>query len=232
MPADPQTYAGLQEAVVRWLQDPTLTSVVPEMIALGERRMSRNLYGPDMEASTSLTLVDGATVLPSDLMEIRSIYTEKDGSRFILEQEASATFNDFYSVEVAGWPMRFMVSGSNLYVRPYPDGEYTLTISYKQQLTPLSVDNPTNWLLTQHSDLYLYNTLAVAELFGWNDARAANLKALADELTAEVNKVGRGKRYGNGPLVARAPVGDLSRRYAVIGSTGGPASDGDILVPG
>ncbi len=212
MAADPQNYSDLQAAIAAWMQDTTLTSVLPQMIALGERRLSRRLNTPDMEATATLTITNGVAPLPADLMELRGIYIEYDKVRTNLAEMSQSDFDNLYTTDYTGRPMHFTVQAGNIRVRPLPDLTYPISITYKRKLPPLSDANPTNWLLMQHSDLYLFNSIAVSEFFGWNDARLPMLKGWVDELIDEVNKAGQSKRYGVGPLVARAPVSD-SRVY-------------------
>jgi hypothetical protein len=146
-------------------------------------------------------------------MELRAAYVTKDDARIPLQGVPQADFNERYVATNTGIPTRFAVIGSTIEVRPYPDGAYPISITYKRTLPSLSYTNPTNWLLAQASDLYLFNSIAMAEFYGWNDARLPLLKGWVDELLAEVNQAGTRKRYGGGPLVPNAPVSDRFCRF-------------------
>jgi hypothetical protein len=115
----------------------------------------------------------------------------------------------------------YAISGSSLLIAPAPDAAYTIQLVYKQTIPALSDDNPTNWLLNKHPDLYVAASLAMAEFRGWNDARLPLLKAWYDELIEEVNDAGMRARRASGPIRMRAAVTD----GAGLGSTsGGPGS--------
>ncbi|WP_420140145.1 phage adaptor protein [Sphingomonas sp.] len=213
MPADPSTYSGLQASIIAWMDDSSDTFIarVPELIALSERRLSRKLNSPEMEASTTLALTDGATVLPSDLMEIRNVYIEYDNYRSKLKQETLEDFNFGYNTTETGRPYAFSLSGGNMNVRPLPDQTYAITMTYKQFLPALSDDNPTNWLLSKWPDLYLAHALLTAVDFGFETERLDWATNKAETLIAEVNDAGQKMKWGAGPLVPCPPVRDVPR---------------------
>ena len=59
-----------------------------------------------------------------------------------------------------------------------PDAAYVTNIVHYAKLTALSASNTTNDILTNHSNIYLYGSLAI--LFQWaeDDEQAAKYKAL------------------------------------------------------
>lgn len=239
MAGAPTTYAELQASIQRWMNDSTTyASVIGEIIALTERRLSRELSSPDMEGSTTLSLTNGTTALPSDFLEMRKAYIVFNNRRYPLEPETEQDFTQaFNEVAVTGAvPTRFNVSAGNFSVRPIAD-TYPVAITYKQALPALSDANPSNWLLAKWPDLYISASIATAALFGFEDARLPLLSANADALVDEINTTGRKSRYGTGPLVAKPPVGDFGRRsggYDRVGNID-PAlldSDGEYLVDG
>lgn len=56
---------------------------------------------------------------------------------------------------------------------PTPDAAYPITLAYVARIPALSDANPTNWVLQQAPQMYLYASLLEAEPFLANDARAA-----------------------------------------------------------
>jgi hypothetical protein len=69
----------------------------------------------------------------------------------------------------------------------------------------LSDAAPANWLLTRHSDIYLWATLLTAEAFLVNDERLGVWKAALDEAIDELVQAGNRKRFV-GRMRLRSPV--------------------------
>lgn len=57
-----------------------------------------------------------------------------------------------------------------------------------RDVTSLSVSNTTNWLLTNHPDVYLYGTLLEAQPYLMDDARIATWAQIFDRVVAEVRR--------------------------------------------
>lgn len=81
-----------------------------------------------------------------------------------------------------------------------------LTLLYRQTIPPLSDDNPENWLLAQHPDLYLYATLLETAPFLRDDARLAMWKAMLDEAVSGVTTLDREARWGRSRMVMAGPT--------------------------
>lgn len=222
MPGVPTTYSELQTSILGWMDDasPQLVAAIPEIIGVTERRLSRKLNTPEMEGSTSLAVVDGVASLPDDFMELRAAYIGYDGYRTPLNAMSPADFNQWFSSDNLGRPQHFAISGQNMMLRPLPDLDYAVFISYKQVLPYLSDDNPTNWLLTKWPDLYIAACIVTAAAYGFEDQRLPLVSSNAEVLLDEVNETGQKARHTAGPLVMRAPVGDFRPR------TGGYARGG------
>jgi hypothetical protein len=191
---------------------PKLVDAIPEIIGVTERRLSRKLNTPEMEASTSLAIVDGAAVLPVDFMEMRAAYIDYQNFRTPLNAMSVADFNQGFASDSLGRPAYFAISGQNMMVRPIPDLTYAITLVYKQMLPYLSDDSPRNWLLTKWPDLYTAACIVTASAYGFEDERLPLVSSNAEALLDEVNMSGDKARHSQGPLVMRAPVSDFVRR--------------------
>ncbi|MCK8356920.1 hypothetical protein LXA28_18340, partial [Erwinia amylovora] len=64
----------------------------------------------------------------------------------------------------------------------------------------------TNWLLTDHPDLYLYGSLLQAEAYLFNDDRLAVWKTAHDEVMAEIMTAGNAIRSSTSGVRIRNPV--------------------------
>jgi hypothetical protein len=227
--AEPQTYAELQSCLLAWLDDSAVNINPAECIGLAERRLTRLLNVPEMEATTTLDASAATIDLPPDFREAREC-TLDISPRAVIEPTALATLRLLFPSTRIGQPQVYAISGSSLVIAPSPDAAYAIRLVYKQAIPALSDGNPTNWLLTKHPDLYVAASLAMAEFRGWNDGRLPMLKAWYDELIEEVNAAGLRARRAGGPIRMRTTVTDGS---GLGTSSGGPSDSAtQFLVDG
>lgn len=208
--AEPRTYAELQACLLAWLDDNDANVNPAECIGLAERRLTRLLNTPDMEAITTLDAGTAAIDLPADFWAVR-FCTLNASPPAVLEPTSPAMLHMAFPSGRTGQPQAYAISGSSLLIGPAPNVSYTITLGYKQSIPSLSGDNPDNWLLTKHPDLYVAASLAMAEFRGWNDSRLPMLKAWYDELIDEANAAGQRTRYAAGPIRMRALVAEGRR---------------------
>jgi hypothetical protein len=211
--AEPRTYADLQACLLAWLDDSAANVNPAECIGLAERRLTRLLDTPDMEGKTTLTAASGTIDLPEDFWAMRDCSLATRPAT-MLEPTSPVLLRAAFPDERPGCPKVYALSGSSLLIGPAPDAPYAITISYKQSIPALSDQNPTNWLLSKHPDLYIAGSLAMAEFRGWNDSRLPMLKGWYDELIAEVNDAGKRARYAVGAIRMRATVTEGSATIA------------------
>lgn len=227
--AEPQDYAALQACLLAWLDDNEANINPAECIGLAERRLSRLLNVPEMEATTTLDASVATIDLPPDFREVREC-TLDTSPRAVIEPTSLATLRLLYPSSRAGQPRAYAISGSSLLIAPAPDAAYTIRLVYKQAIPALSDASPTNWLLLKHPDLYMAASLAMAEFRGWNDARLPMLKAWYDELIEEVNEAGQRARHGGGPMWMRVSVAGSSPSSR--GAVGSGDDIQDFLIDG
>ena len=217
--AEPRTYAELQTCLLAWLDDSAANINPAECIGLAERRLSRLLNVPEMQATTTLDASIPSMDLPTDFREVREC-TLDTTPQVLLEATSPSTLRLLFPSNRVGQPQVYAISGSSLLVAPSPDAAYTIRLAYKQAVPALSDSSPTNWLLDKHPDLYMAASLAMAEFRGWNDARLPLLKSWYDELIGEVNEAGQRARHASGPVRMRATVTD---GFGLGSSVGCPA---------
>ena len=138
--------------------------------------------------------------LPSDFLSIRSIYI--DSPRIELDYLPPHELREKWG-SASGTPRNYSIVGNELIFGPEPSQQFTVKMTYRRDLTPLSASNQTNWLLEKHSDIYLFAALAHAEFYGWNDERLPLIKGQLDEWIALLNKQGVEKAAGGTPLAPR-----------------------------
>lgn len=207
MASDPQTWAELQTAIQDYMKDTVSfdTARCKQLIAFAERRFNRILRVPEMETAATLTLNAATVSLPSDFLQLRSIYINTD-PKVTLEPMEPATLRCQYATASTGRPQNYALqSGNEIVFGPSPDATYNLVINYYKKIPALGASQATNWLLTDHSDLYLFQSLIMAEFFGWNDERLPVIKGGVDEMIDELKMQGIKKASGGPAPRIRAP---------------------------
>lgn len=127
-----------------------IAHVFPRLVALAEAKFNRVLRVSQMEKVDTLTLVDGDVALPADFLEARMVTGPAgQGLNAWSLSELDARYRNN-----GGYPRGYAVVGGTIRVRPTSAG--MITISYYSKIPPLTPVNPTNWLLTEAPDVYLY----------------------------------------------------------------------------
>jgi hypothetical protein len=233
------TYAELQAEVLNWLArpgDPLVAPAVPTMISLFEREASRRLRvgAAETVAFLAATGGEGAVVLPSDCGTIRTVsaYTQ-DLSRGQLLLYLPPTDSGLIW-DSRGPPRYYTVYGGHgatgafLQLGPAPDTGGTVVLNYMRDLPPLSNDAPSNWLLRDHGDAYLFGSLAEAELYIGHDERAGLWAQRREAVFASIQAQDIKKRWP-GPMQIRVD-GLTTPGGAPSAATTGLLSDGPVVV--
>jgi len=171
------TYAELQTAVANWLDRDDLTDRIPEFIALAEAKMNRVLRISLMEnVSTAITMVVGTRDydLPTGFTGMKEFHLTTSPI-VALSYITPEMMNRMWAGSNKGKPQAFTLFSDagtrKVKIGPAPDSAYTTSMLYLKKIDNLSVANPTETMLTENPDVYLYGALLEAEPFLMNDAR-------------------------------------------------------------
>src|SRR5262249_54441955 len=150
------------------------SDVVPELpafIQLAEAEMNRRLTAR-LKVATDLLVIDDEFVdLPEDFAGVVSFkltdfpFTElafrtPDG---LTKASDGIAGTDTYAV--TGAPRLYAIVGEFIQVYPVPNGAYEAVLTWRARIPPLSDANPTNWVLANHPDAYLYGALVHAAMW-------------------------------------------------------------------
>lgn len=183
------TYDELIEAINDWLDRSDLTGAAPQMIALCEARLRRELQPLMSETSASVVVTSGVGALPADCDIIR--FVEYSGGE--LDQVKPSHGRQFPASEYDETSPRAYSLEKNQ-INVWPQTNCTVTVVYRPKLAALSSANSSNDLLVEHPDVYFYGSLLFANGYVANDSRAALFKGLWDEAIAECKRfLGRQK---------------------------------------
>jgi hypothetical protein len=164
------TYNGLKSSIANWADRDDLTSFIPDFITLTEARFNRALRLRSMEQSQFATTVGGQSnyALPLNYLQMRE---------FRLNQDPTVSLR-YVSPEIfeawnlgSGIPAFYTIIANEIRIGPTPSGEYEMEMLFWRKFPELSDSEPTNWMLLNAPDVYLYGALLELEPFVQNDAR-------------------------------------------------------------
>lgn len=191
-------FATLQSAFEDYLARPDLSEFLPNFIHVTEKWLNRKLRTREMMASAGLIAQVGGYSLPTDYIEwVAAQWVDPAAPQRVLSlryvEPDSPEFRHRYRPN--GSPQYFTVLDGQLQTRSMKAGN--LTLSYYRQIPPLTSASPTNWLLDQAPEIYLYGVIAEAYRFQkdvdrnaeWSDAMQKHLADLMGQ--GDSQKTGR-----------------------------------------
>lgn len=179
------SYADLQTAVGNFLHRGNLTSIIPDLIMLGEKRINRDIRCPEMETTYSGTIAAGVIAVPTDFLGWKVVYINAAPVR-ILKTRPLDWLLEKYPTRSADAEPRFIArNGSNFDFGPYPDSTYSVGGTYYKRMT--AVSSSWNALATASPDLYLMATLCEAAPYLKNDSRIPVWEGKYREIKEAIN---------------------------------------------
>lgn len=206
------TYSDLQAAVTDWLARSDISTAAPDAIKLAEARLNREL--PAVETDETLTGTSGSRRIDisslSCVAPIALFLAESGVDEVELTQKADGTFP--YR-ETSGKPQFWAIDGTNIdFDRPL-DAAYPFRFRFRQRFA-LSDSATTNWLLTNHPDIYLAASLMWGAGYVKSLTEAGTWKSILDEGIPSVRKIITRSKRG----VMTVDRGIVRRRYHYDGT--------------
>jgi hypothetical protein len=197
-------YSDLTGAVGNWLKRDDLTSYIPDLVALGEKRIFDELRVHEMEGAFSVAIASGVVALPADYIEAKVLYL--DGSPIVplIRTDLQHLYTEYPTRSSDAAPAYVARNGTNLEFGPYPDSTYTVKGTYYQKPSVLSASTTTNTIFPIYWDLYLWAALCEAEPFIKNDPRLAVWENKYQQVLARVNGRERKERASGSTIRPRA----------------------------
>ena len=166
-------YSELQTAVANWLDRDDLAARIPEFIVLCEARFNRSLRIRAMETlDISVDTVGGTSTvaLPTGYVQMRDISLITSPITQ-LQYVTPEIMNRLNAGSLTGKPETYTIIANSILFGPTPDSAYDISMLYYKTFDALTDVAPTNWVITNAPDVYLYGTLLEAEPFLMNDQR-------------------------------------------------------------
>lgn len=198
------TLTELQTAIADRLARSDFTAAqTNECIALTESMMRRDLDTTDMETCKVDFQIYGEFVdCPPNFNAVRSFMLNSSPRKpitFMPDDQQSSLFG------CTGTPRYFSIVGKQFRFAPVPSSATTATLVYYQAIPALATATPTNWMLTQHPDAYLYGALYQAAIRVRDVEAATGYKSVYDQAIDSIQRDSRNRRWGgNGMMTATA----------------------------
>ena len=198
------TFAELKTAIADFLNRDDLTSTIPTFIALAEAQINRDIRHYEMENRATAELTSQYLDRPSDWVETIRLHVTSGGTRVLkLLSRASMADKRQGAEDTTGEPRFYCHAERGFEVFPTPDGTYTTELLYYQKITALSDSNTSNWLLSDHPDVYLYGALIHSAPYLAEDERIGVWAQLYSAATQRVNQAGEDASFSGSGLTLK-----------------------------
>ncbi len=196
-------FDNLVKEVIDWSHRGDLGNKITDFILLAENAMYSNEIQPlkvrSMEIVSTAATAGQYVELPPNFESARSIRLVTGDNGGELKFQAP---EQMHKQVATGRPNFFTIIGNEIQMDRLPDDEYTLEIQYFRKATPLSIENQTNEILTDHPSIYLFGALTA--LFGYSQDIEQQLKYNEMFMGAikGANKADKKGRYGPAPSMS------------------------------
>ena len=181
------TFAELKTSVANWLARDDLTSIVPDLIMIGEKRIFREVRCRVMESTLTGTTSSGLISVPSDYLALKFQYITGTPTSPLKRMSLSQLYSEYPLRSSSGKPTAIAREGSNFVFGPFPNDSYTIGGVYYAK--PVSISTSDNALFLANPDLYLFAALCEATPYLKDDKRIviweAKLKQIMYQLANE-----------------------------------------------
>jgi len=149
-----------------------LDARIPEFIAINEAVFNRVLRIRPMETIVTEATVGGTKSydLPTGYVQMREIHLDTSPITSLQYLTPEMLYR-VWAGSTSGIPNAYSIIGNQIYFGATPSGAYDYVMTYYKTFDGLSDAAPTNWVILNAPDVYLYGTLLQAEPFLMNDQR-------------------------------------------------------------
>jgi len=197
------TFDDLVKEIIDYSHRNDLGTKINTFIQLAENAMYSNDIQPlqirSMEIVSSTAVAGQYVQLPDGFESARSIrFVIGDNSGELRYQAPEQLFKN----PASGKPLFYTIIGNEIQFGRVPDSDYTLEIQYFRKATPLSTDNQTNEILTDHPSIYLFGALAILFGFTQDTEQEASYRLKFIDAVRGANKADKKGRYGPAPTLS------------------------------
>jgi hypothetical protein len=179
--------------------DPNYIAILPQMITYAENRMCRDLDFLSTQVSRTYTLTSGSNSLSIPTSDFITTQTITAGPSNTPVLPVSKTFiQNVYSTSTgASLPQYFAMYGgdlattgntsNNIIFGPWPDSNYTITITGTARPASLSATNTTTFISTYLPDVMIMASMIYISAYQRNFGRQSDDPAMAQSYEGQYN---------------------------------------------
>jgi hypothetical protein len=198
------TYSELQGHIADFLNRQDLTAAIPTFIRLAEARIDREMKHWRQEIRSDAVVSAQFNAIPADFIRPIRLQLKGSGTNEIAPiSVASMLQRREATSDTAGRPVYYSITAGGIEMFPTPDDEYDVSFVYYGRIPRLSDEEPTNWLLIEAPDVYLYGALVHSAPYLKDDARLAVWESFFAQGVAAMNDASEAAKYGGSGLVMR-----------------------------
>jgi len=167
-----QNYDALKTSIANWSDRDDMATFIPDFISLCEARFNRELRLRSMEQKDWANTVGGQAnyALPPNYLQMREFRLNSNPT--VSLQYVSPEIYESWNLG-QGEPKFYTIIANEIRIGPVPSGVYEMEMLFWAKFPYLSGTVPTNWMLINAPDVYLYGALMEMEPFIQNDKRIA-----------------------------------------------------------
>ncbi|MFN3513921.1 MAG: hypothetical protein ACK41C_12790 [Phenylobacterium sp.] len=190
-------YAQLQAAVADWLERADLAVRIPDFIRLAEAQMNRSLRLNRMIRRAEAEIDAARFGLPADFLEAITLKLSDGEASWTLQPAPPEVVERRSAQNARGRPRYWSLAGNEIRCEPAPERPFAAELTYYARIPSLSDAGPSNWILAEHPDAYLFGALKEAAPF-LRDAEAT--AAFEAKHQAALAALRAAERTAAGPL--------------------------------
>ena len=202
------TYGGLKTSIANFIARADLTTPIPDLVTLCHKQLMRELRGhPLLQKRDPAFSIDSEyEAVPSDFMSLRTMYLNTSPKTEVTHW-APDGMGDFSG---SGKPRHVAIVGAttagsaSFRFAPVPDGTYTAPLEFNAMVTFFASDGATNWILTDHPDVYLYGSLLQAVAYIGDDPRIPQWQSFYITALQRLKAAGADTAWGTNGMAVRA----------------------------
>lgn len=214
-------YTELTAAITSWAHRSDVSAQADTFIQLAEAEFNTRLRTVDQETVAELVCNTRYTALPADFLEMRAVEYLGDTisnltyatPEFVSEWRRASPTGKSKAYTLRGLYIELLpnlgaddpdVDGFGDDVAPFQSGEVPLTIHYWAKVPALTALAPTNWLINDHPNLYLYECLRQAAIWTKDDRAIERYANLLQGYWSSLKANDVNRRFGGSALCIRA----------------------------
>jgi hypothetical protein len=162
-------YTQLQAVIADFANRQDLVSQIPVFIQLTEARLNRDIRHWRMEKRAAAEVVGERFPLPCDWVE--TIKVKADGRPLRLADAFMVDAVDHERHRPSAGNLYYRHTGDQLELFPAQDKPVSFELEFIAKVPSLGDDQPTNWLLDEFPDVYIYGAMLQVAPFLHDDQR-------------------------------------------------------------